>query len=165
MKRILSSLITVTMILVLLMGCGLSEEPQSQTALSGGKEGLVIQNDGSETTVAWDEIDREPFEGEIVNGKGEIYHDQFEGAELRLIFAANGIEVSEDSVTCVQSDDDYSAELTGAEILETGKVYIVLSKNGEMVEGSEGGQGAQLIVFGDPNSRRAVKYLKMISVN
>ena len=30
---------------------------------------------------------------------------------------------------------------------------------------AEGRQGAQLIVFGDPNSKRAVKYLKMISVS
>jgi hypothetical protein len=64
----------------------------------------------------------------------------------------------------VTSEDDYSAGLTGAEVLEKGKVYVALSQNGEKIENLEGGQGAKLIVFGDPDRQRAVKYLKMISI-
>ena len=59
----------------------------------------------------------------------------------------------------------YSAELTGAELLEAGKVYVALTDGGKQIEGIEGGQGAQLIVFGDQNSKRAVRYLKTIFVN
>ena len=45
-----------------------------------------------------------------------------------------------------------------------GKVYVALTDNGKQIEGIEGGQGGQLIIFGDPNSKRAVRYLKTIEV-
>ena len=128
------------------------------------KEGLTIQSAGSETTAAWNDIDRESFEGDLVNGKGEISHGEYEGMELGKLLAANGVEISADTVITATSEDNYSAELTGAEILEKGKVYVALSQNGEMIEGIEGGQGAQLIVFGDQNSKRAVRYLKAITI-
>lgn len=128
------------------------------------KAGMTIENDGSEITVAWDEIEREPFEGELVNGEGESSQDQYEGAELRNILEAKGIEVAEDSVIAVTAEDDYFTELTGAEVLEKGKVYVALSKNGEIIEDLKGEQGAKLIVFGDLDSSRAVKYLKTISI-
>jgi hypothetical protein len=41
---------------------------------------------------------------------------------------------------------------------------VALTDNGDQIEGIEGGQGGQLIVFGDPNSKRAVRYLKTIEV-
>ena len=44
-------------------------------------------------------------------------------------------------------------------------VFVALTADGEMIEGIEGGQGAQLIVFGDPNSTRAVQYMKTVDVN
>ena len=43
-------------------------------------------------------------------------------------------------------------------------VFVALTADGEMIEGIEGGQGAQLIVFGDPNSKRAVQYMKTVDV-
>jgi hypothetical protein len=84
---------------------------------------LVIAAGGSEIAVAWEDIDAQPFEGDMVNGKGETSHHEFTGAELSSI----------------------------------------LADNGEMLEGIEGGQGAQLVVFGDPNSKRAVRYMKTVT--
>ncbi|MBP3896410.1 MAG: hypothetical protein J6D57_01050, partial [Mogibacterium sp.] len=92
-------------------------------------------------------------------------HNKYEGAELSAIFKDNGIELADDVVVTVTSEDNYSAELTGSEILESGKVYVALTQDGEMIEGIEGGQGAQLIVFGDPNSKRAVRYMKTVSLD
>lgn len=43
-------------------------------------------------------------------------------------------------------------------------MYVALTQDGEMIEGIEGGQGAQLIVFGDPDSKRAVRYMKTVSI-
>lgn len=131
---------------------------------SDDRPGMVISADGSETAVAWEDIDAQAFEGDIVNGKGETFHNTYEGAELSAILKDNGIELAEDSVVTVTSEDNYSAELTGAEILEGGKVYVALTQDGEMIEGIEGGQGAQLIVFGDPDSKRAVRYMKTVSI-
>ena len=132
---------------------------------SEDRPGMVVTSGNTEITAAWEDIDSQSFEGDLVNGKGEVSHNTYEGAELSAILGDNGINLTEDAVVTVTSEDNYSAELTGAEILESGKVYVALSQNGEMIEGIEGGQGAQLIVFGDPNSKRAVRYMKNVAID
>ena len=126
--------------------------------------GLVLAGGGKEITVAWEEVGGQSFEGDLVNGKGEVSHHEYTGSELQALLQAKGIEVTESSVITATSEDNYSAELTGAELLEAGKVYVALTDGGKQIEGIDGGQGAQLIVFGDQNSKRAVRYLKTISV-
>ena len=126
--------------------------------------GLVLAGGGKEVTIAWEDVGGQAFEGDLVNGKGEVTHHEYTGSELQALLAANGIEVTESSVITAASEDNYSAELTGAELLEAGKVYVALTDGGKQIEGIDGGQGAQLIVFGDQNSKRAVRYLKTISV-
>ena len=126
--------------------------------------GLVLAGGGKEVTIAWEDVGGQAFEGDLVNGKGEVTHHEYTGSELQALLAANGIEVTESSVITAASEDNYSAELTGAELLEAGKVYVALTDGGKQLEGIDGGQGAQLIVFGDQNSKRAVRYLKTISV-
>ena len=126
--------------------------------------GLVLAGGGKEVTVAWEDIGGQAFEGDLVNGKGEVTHHEYTGAELQALLKANGIEVTDASVITATSEDNYSAELTGAELLESGKVYVALTDGGKQLEGIDGGQGAQLVVFGDQNSKRAVRYLKTISV-
>ena len=113
---------------------------------------------------AWEDVGGQAFEGDLVNGKGEVTHHEYTGSELQALLAASDIEVTESSVITAASEDNYSAELTGAELLEAGKVYVALTDGGKQIEGIDGGQGAQLIVFGDQNSKRAVRYLKTISV-
>ena len=125
---------------------------------------LVLAGGGKEVTIAWEDVGGQAFEGDLVNGKGEVTHHEYTGSELQALLAANGIEVTESSVITAASEDNYSAELTGAELLESGKVYVALTDGGKQIEGIDGGQGAQLIVFGDQNSKRAVRYLKTISV-
>ena len=126
--------------------------------------GLILSGSGKEITVAWEDVGGQSLEGDLVNGKGEVTHHEYTGSELQALLAANGIEVTESSVITAASEDNYSAELTGAELLEAGKVYVALTDGGKQLEGIDGGQGAQLIVFGDQNSKRAVRYLKTISV-
>ena len=126
--------------------------------------GLILSGSGKEITVAWEDVGGQSFEGDLVNGKGEVTHHEYTGSELQALLAASGIEVTESSVITAASQDNYSAELTGAELLEAGKVYVALTDGGKQIEGIDGGQGAQLIVFGDQNSKRAVRYLKTISV-
>ena len=126
--------------------------------------GLILSGGGKEITVAWEDVGVQSFEGDLVNGKGEVTHHEYTGSELQALLAASGIEVTESSVITAASQDNYSAELTGAELLEAGKVYVALTDGGKQIEGIDGGPGAQLIVFGDQNSKRAVRYLKTISV-
>ncbi len=131
---------------------------------SDQRPGLVIAAGGKEILVAWEDFASEDFSGELVNGKGETSVHAFTGAELSAILSGNGVEVSADAMITATSEDNYSAELTGAEVLESGKIYVALTDNGKQIEGIDGGQGGQLIVFGDPNSKIAVRYLKTIEV-
>ena len=156
-KRIVAAIIAVLVIaagiLAFVNRGGIDDRP-----------GMVIKAGGKEILIAWEEIDSEDFSGELINGKGETSRHDFTGAELSSLLRNNGVEVSADSVITVTSEDNYAAELSGAEVLESGKVYVALTDNGKQIEGIEGGQGGQLIVFGDPNSKRAVRYLKTIEV-
>ena len=149
---IIAILVVVTAVLVFVNRKG--DKNVSGLILSGGKE----------ITVAWEDVGGQSFEGDLVNGKGEVSHHEHTGSELQALLTANGIEVTESSVITAASEDNYSAELTGAELLEAGKVYVALTDGGKQIEGIDGGQGTQLIVFGDQNSKRAVRYLKTISV-
>lgn len=126
--------------------------------------GLVLSGGGKEITVSWENVGGQSFDGDLVNGKGEVSHHEYTGVQLQALLQANGIEVTESSAITAASEDNYSAELTGAELLEAGKVYVALTDGGEQIQGIDGGQGAQLIVFGDQNSKRAVRYLKTITV-
>ena len=157
-KKILAGIIAVLAVLVIVLGI------LSRSQAGKAKEGLIINVGGKDITVSWEEIDRTAFEGDLVNGKGETSHHQYEGAELGTILAKTGIELKENSRVAASSEDNYTAELSGAEILEAGKVYVALTRDGKAMEGIDGGQGAQLIVFGDKNSKRAVRYLKTIAI-
>ena len=47
-----------------------------------------------------------------------------------------------------------------------GRVYIAIEIDGEAIEGiSPDEAGVQLIVFGDDNSRRCVRYAKIITIS
>ena len=83
--------------------------------------GLMLSGGGKEITVAWEDVGVQSFEGDLVNGKGEVTHHEYTGSELQALLAASGIEVTESSVITAASEDNYSAELTGAELLEAGK--------------------------------------------
>ena len=155
--KIIIAVIAVLAVLIGILGYG------SRKA-SSPKDGLIISVAGKETVVAWEDIQKETFEGDLVNGKGETSHHVYEGALLLKILEQAGAGVGEGSKLTVTSEDNYSAELSGQEVLEAGKVYVALTGDGEILKGIEGDQGAQLIVFGDSNSKRAVRYLKKITI-
>ena len=157
-KKIIAAVIAVLVCIVAALGIA------NRSAGKAKADGLNIISGGKETTVSWEDIEKSAFEGDLVNGKGETKHHSYEGEELSAVLAKAGISVAEGSSITVTSEDNYSAELTGSEILEAGKVYVALTADGEVLEGIEGGQGAQLIVFGDPNQKRAVRYMKTVKV-
>ncbi|MCR5795128.1 MAG: hypothetical protein K6G61_07280 [Solobacterium sp.] len=126
--------------------------------------GLIIQAGGKTVTVSWEDINQTFFTGEIVNGKGELSSHEYRGTELFALFEAKGIEIREDTKITAGSEDNYTAELTGAEVMEEGKVYAAVVCDDEMIGNIDGGQGGQLVVYGDPNAKRQVRYLKTITV-
>ena len=131
---------------------------------SPDQSGLIIQNGTQTVTISWEDLKKTEFSGEIVNGKGEISNHEYQGAELYELLSGKGIGIREDTKITAVSDDNYTAELTGAEIMTAGRVYAAVICDGEMIEGIDGGQGAQLVVYGDANAKRQVRYLKTITV-
>ena len=128
------------------------------------KSGLIIQSSGKTVTVSWEDLSRSVFNGEIVNGKGEISNHEYQGVELLELVQANGIEIKEDTKITAVSEDNYTAELSGAEVMTGGKVYAAVICDQEKIDNIDGGQGGQLVVYGDANAKRQVRYLKIIKI-
>ncbi len=127
-------------------------------------DGLVIRSGQTETVIPWDDLDQISFTGEIINGKGEISTHEYRGVELITLFKDKGIEITANTKITASSEDNYMVEISGEEILMEDKVYAAVSSDDEMIENIEGGQGAQLVVYGDENAKRQVRYLKIITV-
>ena len=157
-KKIIAAVIAVLICIVVVLGIA------NRNAGKGREEGLTLISGGKETAVSWEAVKKSSFEGDLINGKGESKHHTYEGIELSELLSGKGIGYTDESSFVVSSEDNYTAELSGAEVNEPGRVYIAVTADGEMIEGIEGGQGAQLIVFGDPNQKRAVRYMKTISI-
>ncbi|MBQ5814089.1 MAG: hypothetical protein IIW34_08075 [Clostridia bacterium] len=93
--------------------------------------------------------------GERVNGKGEVKPVDGMGIPLHgLLTWTLGKSFTCESVT-VTASDGVSAEISADELAEEGKVVLLLDEE----DGS-----LQLIVFGDPNSKRSVKNVESITV-
>ena len=127
-------------------------------------DGLIIQADGKTVTISWEDLNQTVFTGEIINGKGEVSNHEYRGAELYELLNANGIDIKADTKITASSEDNYTAELTGAEVMTEGKVYAAVMCDNEMIENIDGAQGAQLVVYGDANTKRQVRYLKTIRI-
>lgn len=70
--------------------------------------GLVLSGGGKEITVSWENVGGQSFDGDLVNGKGEVSHHEYTGVELQALLRANGIEVTESSAITAASEDNYS---------------------------------------------------------
>ena len=69
--------------------------------------GLMLSGGGKEVTAAREDIGGQAFEGDLVNGKGEVTHHEYTGAELQALLKANGIEITDASVITATSEDNY----------------------------------------------------------
>lgn len=124
---------------------------------------MVIKTPEKEIAVDFSDLDQEAFSGELVNGKGDVTFHSYTGILLRDLLEAKGIHAEDFSVFTVTSADNYTASYTAQEILETESVYAAVTADGKPVAGIDAGtDGVQIIVFGDPDSKRCVRYAVMI---
>ncbi|MBR3357259.1 MAG: hypothetical protein IKG46_05450 [Solobacterium sp.] len=126
--------------------------------------GLILETGGKTITVSWEDLKKTVFTGEIINGKGETSNHEYQGMELSELFTAKNIVITADTKITVTSEDNYTAKLTGEEVMTAGKVYAAVVCDSEMIENIDGGQGGQLVVYGDANAKRQVRYLKTITI-
>ena len=126
---------------------------------------MVIRCGDREISVSFEDLHKTEFSGELVDGKGAVTAHTYTGILLKDLLSAKGINPAEITVLKVTSADNYSVEFTGDEIRADGTVYAAVVADGQPIEGIDPGtEGVQIIVFGDPNSKRCVRYAVVIDV-
>lgn len=125
---------------------------------------MVIRWDNTETVVSFEDLDRESFDGELIDGKGTVTAHSYRGVELSRLLEEGILSPGGAAVISVTSADNYTAEFTVDEVLQSGRIYLAIEVDGTAVRNIDGdGPGVQLVVFGDPDSRRCVRYAAIIT--
>lgn len=126
---------------------------------------MVISQGDQQINLSFEDMDNGAFSGELTNGKGNVTHHEYTGILLRELLEQKGIDLARISCVTVTSADNYSVEFTVEEVLQADKVYVAITADGEKIEGIDPGtDGVQLIVFGDANSRRCVRFAQKITI-
>ena len=126
---------------------------------------MVILQDDEEISVSFEELEQGAFSGELIDGKGTVTFHEYTGILLRTLLETKGVALTGASKITVISADNFSAEFTAEEILQTDNVYLAVTADGKPIEGIDPRtEGVQAIVFGDPNSRRCVRFAQKITV-
>lgn len=128
-------------------------------------ECMVILQGEQESSVSFKDLKQGSFSGELTDGKGDVTFHEYTGVLLGELLKRKGIDLERITEVTVTSADNYSVTLTVDEIRQTDKVYVAITADGAKLEGIDpGSDGVQLIVFGDPNSRRCVRFAQKITV-
>ena len=126
---------------------------------------MVILQGDRRITVSFADLDRSSFSGSLTDGKGDVTSHAYTGILLRELLEEKGIDLSRCSGVTVTSADNYSVEFTKEEILRENCVYVAITADGAKIAGIDpGSDGVQIIVFGDANSRRCVRYARKITI-
>ena len=127
--------------------------------------GVVLTVNGKSLQIPLTKLDRVAFSGQLVDGKGVVTEHSYRGILLAELLQDAKVSTEGISKVLVTSADQYTAEFQLQEVLETENVYLAIEADGQQIEGIDPGtQGAQLIVFGDANSRRCVSFAAQITL-
>ncbi|MBR5536726.1 MAG: molybdopterin-dependent oxidoreductase [Clostridia bacterium] len=127
--------------------------------------GVVLTVNGKSLQIPLTKLDRVAFSGQLVDGKGVVTEHSYRGILLAELLQDAKVSTEGISKVLVTSADQYTAEFQLQEVLETENVYLAIEADGQQIEGIDPGtQGAQLIVFGDANSRRCVRFAAQITL-
>jgi len=151
---IMLAVLLVLVAAVLVVGFQVRNQQLEQE--KAGSVRLIFQ--GRESVIPLARLDREAFSGETVNGKGETLRNSYRGIEVRTLLQECGYNTDQVSGMTATAADQYSAEYTGDEIREAGKIYLAVTMNDKTIEGMEPDHpGVMVIAFGDSNSKRVVR--------
>lgn len=116
---------------------------------------VEIIGKGQKSFAGESDIARIRVKGELVNGKGESVRIDAQGSLLEDVLTSAGINPAEVAVLKITAQDEYTAEVSGEELLEADKVYLI----------REGDGSYTLVVFGDSNSKRKVRNVTRIEAD
>ncbi len=126
---------------------------------------MVIKTAEEELQIDFTDLDQSDFAGQLTDGKGDTLEHTYRGILLRELLEQKGVTLTEEMSVTVTSADNYSVTFAGTEVLADGRVYAAIEADGEAIEGIDPGTaGVQIIVFGDENSRRCVRFAAVIEI-
>jgi len=153
---IIAAVILITAVLVFVHLKNDPVDPENAVTIACGSKSVKV---------SLSDLDADDFSGTLINGKGDKTSSVFRGIALNDLLAQKGFEIDSLQILSIEalSQDQYSAVFS---INEIENIYIAVSRDGEAIAGlSSNTNGAQLIIFGDPDSRRCVRYLESITLN
>lgn len=115
---------------------------------------LLVSCGGEKKYVDLASLDTVSVRGIVVNGKGEKSDVNTQGVPLADVIENAGFDPNGAVTVKVTADDEFSAELSGDELNEDGKAYLVSEDDGSM----------RLVVFGDSNAGRNVRNVVSVEV-
>lgn len=115
---------------------------------------LLVSCGGEKKYVDLASLDTVSVRGSVVNGKGEKSDVNTQGVPLADVIENAGFDPNGAVTVKVTADDEFSAELSGDELNEEGKAYLVGENDGSM----------RLVVFGDSNAKRNVRNVVSVEV-
>ena len=101
------------------------------------------------------------FDAQMRKKNGDVYDNHYAGMPLSTILESMGAKIQEDSAVTVTCADQYEIQLTGAEILAEGNVYLVTKENGEPLPEESG--SFMLVITQDEFSTRWAKNVVKVS--
>ena len=115
---------------------------------------LLVSCGGEKKYVDLTSLDTVSVRGSVVNGKGEKSDVNTQGVPLADVIENAGFDPNGAVTVKVTADDEFSAELSGDELNEDGKAYLVSEDDGSM----------RLVVFGDSNAGRNVRNVVSVEI-
>ena len=91
----------------------------------------------------------------MINGKGEKSYIDTQGVPLADVIKGAGFDPNNAAAVRVTADDEFSVELSGDELNEEGKAYLVGENDGSV----------RLVVFGDSNAKRNVRNVVSVEIS
>lgn len=143
---VIAALIALTAVLAIVHSATRTEVPDGALLVSCG---------GEKKYVDLNSLNAVPVQGSVVNGKGEKSDIDTQGVPLEDVIKGAGFDPSGAAAVKVTADDEFSAELSGDELNEAGKAYLVSEDDGSM----------RLVVFGDSNAKRNVRNVVSVEIS
>ena len=141
----IAALIALTAVFAIIHSAARTEVPDGALLVSCG---------GEKKYVDLTSLDTVSVRGSVVNGKGEKSDVNTQGVPLADVIENAGFDPNGAVTVKVTADDEFSAELSGDELNEDGKAYLVSEDDGSM----------RLVVFGDSNAKRNVRNVVSVDI-
>ena len=141
----IAALIALTAVFAIIHSAARTEVPDGALLVSCG---------GEKKYVDLASLDTVSVRGSVVNGKGEKSDVNTQGVPLADVIENAGFDPNGAVTVKVTADDEFSAELSGDELNEDGKAYLISEDDGSM----------RLVVFGDSNAGRNVRNVVSVEI-